>query len=214
MMEFYVYKDVNNNTVISVIPPLETTDYQVIVAEKPEDLIIDANGNVRVKTEAEKLAEKKQMYLQSLPNVITNWIHSYYPPVKQQSDLADYITYTTLLRSMTAPEAELSAIIANIAKSIIEFSTTARSSYASVDDLIVAAKNYFDQLVTNLVTSYSMYPANALIQLSKIAVRTAQVEHIKSIYYATINALQSATSLADLDNVYNSITNSYVWIQV
>ncbi|MGC8814581.1 hypothetical protein, partial [Dictyoglomus sp.] len=167
--------DKDNKTYVSVIPPIGVDNYEVIQVENINDVVIDDAGNVHIKTEAEKVAEKKQSYLAKLSGDITNWIYTYYPQVKQNSDLSDYLTYTTLLRSMSVPEAELSAKMTQIGAAIVNFSITEAGKYKSADNLNKAGIEYFNKLVNELVTSYTAYPANALIQLSKIAVRVSQV---------------------------------------
>ena len=213
-MELYVFKDKDNKTYVSVVPPPGIKDYEVIQVNSINDVYFDQDGNVRIRTEADIVADKKKSYIASLPGVITNWIYTYYPQVKQNSDLSDYITYTTLLRSMSAPEAELSAKMAQIGGAIVNFSITEADKYKSPEELNKAGIEYFNQLVNELVSSYTAYPANALIQLAKIAVRVSQVNHIKGIYTTTVVKLQSATTSQELDDIYNNVTKSYVWIQV
>jgi hypothetical protein len=213
-MELYVFKDKDNKTYVSVIPPIGVDNYEVIQVENINDVVIDADGNVYIKTEAEKVTEKKQSYLSKLSNDMSKWVYTYYPQVKQNSDLSDYLTYTTLLRSMSISEAELSAKMTQIGAAIVNFSLTAVSSYTSTDELNKVGVDYFNQLVNELVASYTAYPANALIQLTKIAARVSQVNVVKSIYASTVAKLQSATTLQELDDIYNNAIKSYVWIQV
>jgi hypothetical protein len=71
MAKFVLYK--NEGKIYKLETELPPSDAYVIFeldAENPDDVVLDDNGQIRLKTEAEKLAEEKQWKLTELKNYV------------------------------------------------------------------------------------------------------------------------------------------------
>jgi hypothetical protein len=83
----------------STVP--EGVDTVELEVETPDDVILD-NGNIRVKTDAEKLQEAKQKAINKLSQETSAYILKYYPEIKQMSDASDkengesYLVYRSI----------------------------------------------------------------------------------------------------------------------
>jgi vacuolar-type H+-ATPase subunit I/STV1 len=141
-----------------------------------DDIVLD-NGEIRLKTDAEKLAEAKQKAINDLSQKASTYILQYYSDTKQRSDVSDkengesYLAYKGLDTNAIRKDIT-SAILSNT-----DFQTvlnTLNQKYNTNNDQMIS---YW------------------LSQVLKIGYRQYFVFQVKQEYVSYIQQIQQATSL-------------------
>lgn len=145
----------------------------------PQDLVID-NGQLRLKTEEEKLQDKKQELLQQLPDKTKAYIEKYYPEVKQRSDINDKEngeSYLVLQGFDTA----------TIRKDITAITLQNYPDFANALQSLTSKYNTTNQLVSYWLT-----------QLLKVAFRNYFVFLVKQEFSTIKQTIENATTIEEL----------------
>jgi len=148
--------------------------------ESTDDIILD-NGQIRVKTEQEKLQDKKQELLQKLSNEAKAYIEKYYPELKQRSDASDKNNGESYLSLQNIDTIQLRKDIADeTIKNYPDFTT-------ALNNILIKYQSSTNQLINYWLT-----------QGLKIAFRNYFVFLVKQEYYNLETQINNATSEAEL----------------
>lgn len=148
--------------------------------ESTDDIILD-NGQIRVKTEQEKLQDKKQELLQKLSNEAKAYIEKYYPELKQRSDASDKDNGESYLLLQNIDTIQLRKDIADeTIKNYPDFTT-------ALNNILIKYQSSTNQLINYWLT-----------QGLKIAFRNYFVFLVKQEYYNLETQINNATSEAEL----------------
>lgn len=170
----------NNNIFVTTdVTMAPQTAIDIPDTTTPQDLVIDGN-TLRLKTTAEKLAEKKQHLLQSLPQLTQDYILKYYPTIKQQSDATDRENAEGYL---TLQNIDTSVLRKDIAELVIEH-------YPNYSVALSAIKQKY--------TSDNAYVNYWLEQVTKIGFRTYFVFLVKQEYSVFLQVISNAKTQDEL----------------
>lgn len=148
--------------------------------ESPDDIILD-NGQIRVKTEQDKLAEAKQKAINELSQKTTTYILRYYPENKQRSDVSDKENGESYLSLQNIDTIQLRKDIADeTIKNYPDFTT-------ALNNILIKYQSSTNQLINYWLT-----------QGLKIAFRNYFVFLVKQEYYNFETQINNATSEAEL----------------
>lgn len=148
--------------------------------ETPEDVILD-NGQIRVKTEAEKLAEEKQKAINELSQKTATYILQYYSDNKQRSDASDKENGESYLSLQNIDTIQLRKDITDeTIKNYPDFTT-------ALNNILIKYQSSTNQLINYWLT-----------QGLKIAFRNYFVFLVKQEYYNLETQINNATSEAEL----------------
>ncbi len=193
-----VYAYIYNNKLYIVQNPQNlpsNISYQEFDVETTSDLYIESN-QIKVKTPEQKFQEAKQKKLKELDDFTTNYIYKYYPPNKQQSDVADRDYWSTLL-------------IRKFGYSYQELAQKTYDTVADIIDGIITLQQGIEKLSTDengnpLTYTFSNqeYPvAPVWEQLLKIGIRVAWVQQVKQVYSWKKRQIEEAQSLEELNSI-------------
>ena len=149
----------------------------------PQDLVIN-NGVLRLKTDAEKLQEKKQQLLEELARTIQDYILQFYPFIKQQSDAVDVENANNYLLLQGI---DITALRKDIMQETI-------NNYPN-----------FNTALTNILSKYN--PTSNpdmtywITQLLKASFRFYFIHLVKEEYYQLKQAIQNATTETQLPQI-------------
>jgi hypothetical protein len=177
-MKVWAYINSNNTLCCALLPEAVPEGVKALEldVENPSDIILD-NGVIRVKTDAEKLAEAKQKAINNLYQKATAYILQNYSDVKQRSDVSDkengesYLVYKGI---------DTNAVRKDITSLILS-----TSDFQSALDTLNKKYN----------TSNDQMTAYWLSQILKIAYRQYFVFQVKQECASYIQQIQQATSL-------------------
>lgn len=148
--------------------------------ESTDDIILD-NGQIRVKTEQEKLQDKKQELLQKLSNEAKDYIGKYYPELKQRSDVIDKENGEGYLSLQNIDTIQLRKDITDeTIKNYPDFTT-------ALNNILIKYQSSTNQLINYWLT-----------QGLKIAFRNYFIFLVKQEYYNLETQINNATSEAEL----------------
>jgi hypothetical protein len=148
--------------------------------ESTDDIILD-NGQIRVKTEQEKLQDKKQELLQKLSNEAKAYIEKYYPELKQRSDVSDKDNGESYLSLQNIDTIQLRKDITDeTIKNYPDFT-------AALDNILIKYQSSTNQLINYWLT-----------QELKSAFRNYFAFLVKQEYYNLETQINNATSEAEL----------------
>jgi len=148
--------------------------------ESPDDIILD-NGQIRVKTEQDKLAEAKQKAINELSQKTTTYILRYYPENKQRSDVSDKENGESYLSLQNIDTIQLRKDIADeTIKNYPDFTT-------ALNNILIKYQSSTNQLINYWLT-----------QGLKIAFRNYFVFLVKQEHYNLETQINNATSEAEL----------------
>ena len=148
--------------------------------ESTDDIILD-NGQIRVKTEAEKLAEEKQKAINELSQKTTTYILQYYSENKQRSDVSDKENGESYLLLQNIDTIQLRKDITDeTIKNYPDFTT-------ALNNILIKYQSSTNQLINYWLT-----------QRLKIAFRNYFVFLVKQEYYNLETQINNATSEAEL----------------
>ena len=190
MSEFvYVYVDTYTSVVRYVASindlPQSVRDqnaYLVVRRDELSNVVYDTLQNtLRLKTEEETLTERKQRMLRDIEEYTRIYIETYYPELKQRSDLVDQLTNGSLL-------------------------LIARSDYTSEYIYRQSAQAVFLIMDQNVPLSEVLltYPENERLrweQIIKASVRQGFLYRVKWEFWNLRDAIYNATSHAELDAI-------------
>jgi len=190
MSEFvYVYVDTQTSVVryVASIDDLpqsvrDQNTYLIVRGSELSNVIYDTLQNtLRLKTEEETLAERKQRMLRDIEEHTRVYIETYYPDLKQRSDLVDQLTNGSLL-------------------------LLTRSDYTSEYIYRQSAQAVFLIMDQNVPLSevLLMYPENERLrweQIIKAAVRQGFLYRVKWEFWNLRDAIYNATSHIELDAI-------------
>jgi hypothetical protein len=178
-MKVWAYINSQTNTLCCALFP-EAVPNNVkaieLEVENPSDVVID-NGSIRVKTDAEKLAEAKQKTIDELSQKASAYIFRYYPDLKQKSDVSDkengesYLAYKGF--------------------DVISIRKDITSLILSNTDFHTALNNLNQKYNSNNDTMIAYW----LSQVLKVGYRQYFVFQVKQEYGAYLQQIQQATSL-------------------
>jgi hypothetical protein len=157
----------------SVPEGIEAVEFDV---NSIDDIVLD-NGEIRLKTDIEKLTETKQKAVVDLLGKISGYILKYYPDTKQRSDVSDkengesYLVYKGL--DTNAVRKDITSLILSNSDFQSALDTLNKKYNASNDQMI----------------------AYWLSQVLKIAYRQFFVFQVKQEYATYLQQIQQATSL-------------------
>jgi len=139
----------------------------------------------RAKTKEEKLQEYKETQIKELNQKTKAYIESFYPDIKQRSDIADKEYWGTYLLSIN-------------------------QNY-SLDEIYKTASKYaldiFNKKIklSDILNKFSETERKAWEQLIKVALRILFVQECKSVYHEILNKIQKATSIEEIDQLISLI---------
>ena len=184
-MKVWAYIHPELNTLCCALLPEavpQGVEYVELEVETPEDVILD-NGQIRVKTEQEKLQDKKQELLLKLSNEAKAYIEKYYPELKQRSDASDKENGESYLVHK--------GLDANaLRKDITEL------TMRHYPDFTIAL-----QLLLRKYTSDNQYVNYWLEQLLKVAFRLNFVFLVKQEHNFIKQAIENAKSIEELPRI-------------
>jgi len=144
--------------------------------ETIDDVIFD-NGEIRIKTEAEKLEEAKQKAIPDLSQKATAYILQYYSDIKQKSDALDKENGESYLAYKGLDTTEIRKDIASLILSNTDFQT-------ALSNLTKKYNKDKDQMISYWLS-----------QLLKMAYRQYFVFQVKQEYASYLQQIQQATFL-------------------
>lgn len=149
----------------------------------PQDLVVDKNGNVVLKSTEQKLQEKKQELLQKLSNEAKAYIEKYYPELKQRSDVIDKENGESYLALQMFDTIQLRKDITELVMQ-------------HYPDFTIAL-----QLLLGKYTSDNQYVNYWLEQLLKVAFRIYFVFCVKQEHNFIKQAIENAKSIEELPRI-------------
>ena len=149
----------------------------------PQDLVIEKDGTLRLKTDTEKLQDKKQELLNQLPTKTQEYILKHYPTIKQQSDISDKENAESYLALQGLDIVALRKDIANL-------TLTNYPDFQTALDTLLKKYNSSNQYVNYWLT-----------QALKVAFRNYFAFLVKQEYNFMRQVIENAKTIQDLPQI-------------
>ena len=165
----------------------------------PFDLVID-NGVLRLKTDTEKLVQLKQQKLKELDSLTTEYITTYYPLTKQNSDSADVAYWQNYLLMYGIDPVKSRQ---TLAYTIVSFFDQGWSFEQCVQFFL----SQFPDPNPTKEPGGPIYWGYAVEQIIKSGIRMEWLKRVKEKCRQYISEVNNATSITELQNIVFDYSN-------